>query len=822
MSSDQDFLRQLLATFKVELDERLESLNKSLLELERGGGNTAELIDQIFRDAHSLKGAARAVEIQEMEEVAHAMEALLSDAKQGKALDKTIFSLLYKTLDFFTTAMDARIGGGSVPQADVKGWVARLEKARHEGAAHDAKPARRTRASRPPAATEHPQDPTPSIAAPPPDAPPLETPQRAAPQRAAPRSAAPQRAAPPPHPAPPPPAAATSVPADIPQPVPPRSGDDRRVGADDRRKRDRRLDDALLAKETIRVSTSSLDSLLAQSGELLITKLKIAQLYDELSSIAGMSAHLEKSLAELRKVMRPSTDGGPGTKLLDGAHEKSRSITRTVKRFNKEFVTDTVRLHMLTRELQEDIKKIRMLPVGLVFDNFYRMVRDLCEVKKKQVVMATEGGDCALDKKLIEALKDPMMHLIRNAVDHGIESPEIRAQRGKPPQGRILLSARQKGDTIIITVEDDGAGINVEAVKQKAVKKGLLKAEEADALSQRDMVAYIFKPGFSTAPIIDDISGRGIGLDVVHAGVEKMQGSIDVVTELGSGTKFVMQLPLTVSTFQGLLVKVGGQAFILPITSVEQIKRIGQNEIRKLGSIETIQIDGTPIQITRLAAVMGLPEPERGAQERLTAVIVSSAEKRIAFLVDGLMGEQEVILKTLSRPLLKVRNIAGATILGNGQIVMILNVSELVSAIPGAPIAARAVMPERRVRRKEGKTILVVDDSITTRMLEKNILETAGYHVLLATDGMEALGVLQTESVDLVLSDIEMPHMDGFNLTLKIRSSAQHKELPIILVTSLASPQDKTRGIEAGADAYINKSSFDQGKLLQTIEQLTD
>ncbi|MBI2837696.1 MAG: hybrid sensor histidine kinase/response regulator [Acidobacteria bacterium] len=789
MSSDQDFLRQLLATFKVELDERLESLNKSLLELERGGGNTVELIDQIFRDAHSLKGAARAVEIQEMEEVAHAMEALLSDAKQGKVLDKTIFSLLYKTLDFFTTAMDARIGGGSVPEADVKGWVARLEKARHEGAAHDAKPAKRTRVPKVPPAVEHPQIPAPAI-----DAPPLPAP---------------------------PPATAAPEPAILP-PVPPRTGDDRRVGAEDRRRRDRRLDDALLAKETIRVSTSSLDSLLAQSGELLITKLKIVQLYDELSSIAGLSAHLEKSLAELRKVMRPSTDGGPGTKMLDGAHEKSRSITRTVKRFNKEFVADTVRLHMLTRELQEDIKKIRMLPVGLVFDNFYRMVRDLCEVKKKQVVMATEGGDCALDKKLIEALKDPMMHLIRNAVDHGIESPEIRAQRGKPPQGRILLSARQKGDTIIITVEDDGAGINVEAVKQKAVKKGLLKAEEADALSQRDMVAYIFKPGFSTAPIIDDISGRGIGLDVVHAGVEKMQGSIDVVTELGSGTKFVMQLPLTVSTFQGLLVKVGGQAFILPITSVEQIKRIAQNEIRKLGSIETIQIDGTPIQITRLAAVMGLPEPERGAQERLTAVIVSSAEKRIAFLVDGLMGEQEVILKNLSRPLLRVRNVAGASILGNGQIVMILNVSELVNATPGAPITARAVLPERRVRRKEGKTILVVDDSITTRMLEKNILETAGYHVLLATDGMEALGVLQTESVDLVLSDIEMPHMDGFNLTLKIRSSAQHKELPVILVTSLASPEDKTRGIEAGADAYIIKSSFDQGKLLQTIEQLTD
>ncbi len=799
MSSDQDFLRQLLATFKVELDERLESLNKSLLELEQGGGNTAELIDQIFRDAHSLKGASRAVEIQEMEEVAHAMEALLSDAKQGKVLDKAIFSLLYKTLDFFTTAMDARIAGGSVPEADVKGWVARLEKARHEGAAHDAKPAKRTRASKVPPAVEHPQQPAPA-----PDAP------------------APPRAAPP---APePPPASASPGPGTIPEPppVPLRSGDDRRMGAEDRRKRDRRLDDALLAKETIRVSTSSLDSLLAQSGELLITKLKIAQLYDELASIAGMSAHLEKSLAELRKVMRPSADGGPGTKQLDGAHEKSRSITRTVKRFNKEFVADTVRLHMLTRELQEDIKKIRMLPVGLVFDNFYRMVRDLCEVKKKQVVMATEGGDCALDKKLIEALKDPMMHLIRNAVDHGIESPEIRAQRGKPPQGRILLSARQKGDTIIITVEDDGAGINVEAVKQKAVKKGLLKAEEADALSQRDMVAYIFKPGFSTAPIIDDISGRGIGLDVVHAGVEKMQGSIDVVTELGSGTKFVMQLPLTVSTFQGLLVKVGGQAFILPITSVEQIKRIGQNEIRKLGSIETIQIDGTPIQITRLAAVMGLAEPERGAQERLTAVIVSSAEKRIAFLVDGLMGEQEVILKNLSRPLLRVRNVAGASILGNGQIVMILNVSELVNATPGAPIAARAAIPERRVRRKEGKTILVVDDSITTRMLEKNILETAGYRVLLATDGMEALGVLQTESVDLVLSDIEMPHMDGFNLTLKIRSSAQHKELPVILVTSLASPEDKTRGIEAGADAYIIKSSFDQGKLLQTIEQLTD
>jgi len=805
---DQDFLRQLLGTFKVEMDERVESLNRALLELEAGRGNPADLVDQLFREAHSLKGAARAVEIKEIEEVAHSMEALLSDVKGGRKLTKPMVSALFQSVDFFEKALNARLAGVPLAGDDVKEWVDRIERARSgtvqaparkKASAVVAKPAK--------AGGESPSPP-----------------EAAAPEPALPSVGKVIAAAPPParvkvapHPSPEPAGAAAPTPEDPSEDT--RLPSDRRAGPEDRRRRDRRLDDALLSKETIRVNTAKLDSLLAQAGELLVTKIKIAQLHGEITTaVAGMQ-QLEKLMVEARrKALRtPVAVGVPKTH--DTSYERVRQLNRGLRRILKEFSADTARLHALTRELQEEIKRIRMLPVGLVFDIFYRMVRDLCEAKKKQAVMTTEGGECELDKKLIEALKDPMMHLIRNAVDHGIESPEFRMRRGKPPQGSIHLSARQKGDTIIISVEDDGAGIDIEAVRQKAIRRGLITEEDGANLSERAIINHIFRPGFSTSPIIDDISGRGIGLDVVRASVEKLNGTLDVATFPAAGARFVMHLPLTVSTFQGLLVKVGGQIFILPISSVEQIRRISLEEIRRLGTSETIQINGLPVQVARLAHILGLEAAERRRGERLNAVVLGSAEKQMAYLVDELLGEQEFILKTLSPPLTRVRYVAGATILGNGEIVMILNVPELVNASLDAGVARPA--PVKKAAGKRTKTILVVDDSITTRMLEKNILETAGYHVLLAIDGVDALSVLQSESCDLVLTDIQMPRLDGFELTEKLKATPQHKGLPVILVTGLASPEAKTRGIEVGADAYIVKSSFDQAKLLQTIEQLT-
>ena len=728
MSSDQDFLQQLLATFKVELDERVESLNKSLLALE-GGGDTAELVDQIFREAHSLKGAARAVEIKEIEEVAHVMETLLAEVKNGRPMTKPMFSVLFKSVDFFSAAMTARLAGGSLSEQEVHEFVEKIEKVRSGG---DAAPIKKKTASSkaakagagklvqveqgreapatsesvPSSGTAKKQD-----SEPPPEVATGEESQPSAQTQVVELE-------------PPPPTDPSTLDPDVPK----RMGDNRRAGPEDRRKRDRRLDDALLAKETIRVSTSKLDSLLAQAGELLVAKIKISQLHEDIKGIYSATTQLEKFMAEMRRAMK-SVLNGSSQKMYETGQERARAVSRTMKKFMKVFSVDMSRLHTLTSELQEEIKKIRMLPVGLVFDSFYRMVRDLCEVKKKQVVMTTGGGECALDKKLIEALKDPLMHLIRNAIDHGIESPDIRTRHGKPAQGKLHLSARQKGDIIIISVQDDGTGIDLDAVKQKAIKRGFMSEEEARTFSEREIINHIFKSGFSTSPIIDDISGRGIGLDVVRSAVERMNGTLDVTTIPGAGTTFIMQLPLTVSTFQGLLVRLGGQVFILPISSVEQIRRVSRSDIRRLGTSETIQIEDLPIQLARMARLLGLEESQKPPAEKLVAVILGSVEKRVAFLVDELLGEQEVILKSLSKPIIKVRYVAGATILGSGEIVMILNVAELVNASlqVHAPVRQTAT---RKQSIKRTKTVLVVDDSITTRMLEKNILETAGFHVL--------------------------------------------------------------------------------------------
>ncbi|MBS1245389.1 MAG: CheA signal transduction histidine kinase, partial [Chloroflexi bacterium] len=377
------------------------------------------------------------------------------------------------------------------------------------------------------------------------------------------------------------------------------------------------------------------------------------------------------------------------------------------------------------------------------------------------------------------------------------------------------------GKDVIVSVSDDGAGLDMEAIRRVATRRG--SAGEVQALSEAELAELIFNSGFSTSPIITDVSGRGVGLDVVRRNVEALNGRISINWRPGLGSTFALTLPLTLTSSRGLLVRVSDQPFAIPLSAIERILNLKPEEITPLGGHDTVRYDGRPLILVRLSDVLALPRVPQG-NGHLPVVILAAAERRMAFAVDGLAGEQEVVIKELGQQLARVGGIAGATVMGNGEVTLVLNAADLIKlAMRGerrSVLETMSAMASPELARAKTR-ILVVDDSVTTRTLEKNILEAAGYAVQIAIDGQEALNVIAATGVpDLVISDIFMPRLDGFDLTKRIKGDARTAGVPVILVTSLDSVEDRSRGIEAGADAYIVKSRFDQNNLLETIEQL--
>jgi two-component system chemotaxis sensor kinase CheA len=379
--------------------------------------------------------------------------------------------------------------------------------------------------------------------------------------------------------------------------------------------------------------------------------------------------------------------------------------------------------------------------------------------------------------------------------------------------------SRSEGNKVDILLSDDGGGIDLQALKEACLKREILSTEEADKLADQEMLPLVFQSGVSTSPIITDISGRGLGLTIVREKIEKLGGRVSIETHRHKGTTIRMALPLTVSTFRGVLVTAAERPFIIPTTDVERTVRIKREEIRTVENRDTLSLEGIAIPLVKLSDVLELSERKDEAP-LITVLILESQGKRIGFRVDEILTEQEILIKNMSRPLSRVRNIAAATILGSGKVVPVLNASDLVkSAATSAVRPVKAAAPQAGDEAAK-KSVLVVEDSITSRMLLKNILETSGYLVVTAVDGIDAMTRLKTEKFDAVVSDVDMPRMNGFNLTEKIRGDKKLAELPVVLVTALESREDRERGIDVGANAYIVKSNFDQSNLLETLRRL--
>ena len=755
---DTEFLNRLLEMFRAEADDHLAAMSAGLIELEGAPADVrrAEIVEGIFREAHSLKGAARTVKLAEIEAVCHALESVFAGLKANRAaLSPALLDLLHEALDALGNLLASGAQAGAAARKP-----ALSELVRRLGLA---------------------------LAGPPPNHP--DRPPALPPQEAPPVSAA----------------TGLSVSAK------PGTG-------------------------TIRVDLAKLDAMMRQAEELLGSRLALGQHIAELREAAALLAAWQKKRAKVQPALRlagraleraGATDGGGRREMaktieyLDTEHLLAKALGDRLARLERSSLRDHRALSGMVDNLLRQAKEMHMQPFSSLLDAFPRLARELAGERGKQAELRVQGEKIEIDRRILEEMKDPLTHLLRNCIDHGIEKPPEREKKGKPARGAIAVAVEQKDSgKIEVLFSDDGAGIDIARVKAEAVRQGAISAVEADKLDEQEASALIFRSGVSTSPIVTELSGRGLGLAIVREKVERLGGAIALETGRGAGTAIRILLPLTLATFRGVLVRSGGQPFVIPATSVERVARVATKDILTVENRETVPLGGQAVALVRLDHALGVPRAAtvEPASHALVAVI-GSGSARVAFQVDEVVAEQEVLVKPLGRQLERVRNIAGAGVLGTGQVAPVLNVHDLLksaaklAAAPVAPAAGKAAAAQKR-------SILVVEDSITSRALLKNILEAAGYAVTTAVDGVDAYTALKTAAFDLVVSDVEMPRMDGFDLTAKVRADKQLADLPVVLVTALGTREHRERGIEVGANAYIVKSSFDQSRLLEIIRQM--
>ena len=525
--------------------------------------------------------------------------------------------------------------------------------------------------------------------------------------------------------------------------------------------------------ETIRVGTRHLDTLMTQAGELTVTKIRIAHRLGEIEAIANLWEEWNRDLFTNRFAFSREQQGDVALQGLETFHHYSEKrleqLGHLVKTLQSSLSEDTTRLEQLSSDLEEGIRTLRLLPFATIFNLFPRMVRDLAQQQGKLVELIAEGKDTLADKRLLEEMKDPLMHILRNAIDHGIEPPQERERLGKPTTATIRLRAYQTPTNIVLEISDDGRGLDLDKIKQIAVKRGICGEEELAAMTLNQIQALIFAPGFSTAPLVTEVSGRGVGLDVVQTNVEKLKGTIEVESFPGLGCTLRVNLSITLATAHVLIVQVNQMPYAIPVEFVQIACLIESEEIFPLEGRDTIIRDSQPISIVQLADLLELPPMTSGLTQEtaLSCIILQVGQAQLGIVVDALVDEQDVVIKPQSQLLKRVRNVSGATILGTGDVCMVLNPQDLLKSARSRSQSISSTQTRQLAPTKQ--TVLLVEDSIATRTQEKRILETAGYQVITAVDGLDGLNKLRSHTVDAVVSDVQMPNLDGLGLTAKIR-----------------------------------------------------
>jgi len=753
----------MVAAFLEECAERTEGLSTRLLELEERGHDD-ELIGEIFRDLHTLKGSSGFAGLRKLNRVAHVAEDLIGQLRSGeRAPDRALIDVLLETLESIQAILELARTDQPI-DVDVADLVARLKDpdrpARSRGLDRDGPglPAKSARGAQARIATDA---------------------------------------------------------ADATQ------GSTTAALKPSQRPR---------AQATLRIDFEKVDLLLNLVGEIVLSRgqlnagqesyghtLREVTLFrSRLAGWLGQPAELRATGTD--RAARPwrRAESEAGQALLDDLQR----IERVLSESYGELETNLNRLGLAVGQLRDTVMKLRMVPIARLFTKYQRTVRELSNQLGKQVRVELAGADTELDKVLVERLEDPLLHLVRNAVDHGIESPERRRQSGKSEVGLVRLSASQRGGQIVVVIQDDGAGLDPERLKAKAIEKGLLTEQAADELPDSKAFDLIFHAGFSTANQVSDVSGRGVGMDVVRTTIENLKGGVLVRSNPGAGTDIELRLPLTLAITQVLAVRVGSELVALPLDAVVSAQTLDASELEAVAQSPCVRVSDELIPLLHLGATLGLTrDPGFSEDPQGHVIIVQVGNERLALVVQQVLGRHEVVIKSLGPLLARTPCAAGATLIGD-RIALVVDLLGVAQRLrdhegPSLPTSAR----ETREAPVELGRVLVAEDSDTVRDSLGRELTRAGFKVSTAVDGREALALARSTGFDAVCTDIMMPNMDGYQLIRALRALPEYRSVPIVVLSSKDARIDSLRGLDAGADAYLNKPA-DPGQLIRELSAL--
>jgi two-component system, chemotaxis family, sensor kinase CheA len=806
-----DEFQEILQDFLVESFELIEQLDQDLVELE-SRPDDLDLLNRIFRVAHTIKGASSFLNFDVLTHLTHHMENLLNMARHGDlVIDADVMDVILESIDLMKALLVRIRDSGEDSGLEVNPCVLRLDAVASGTAipsAQAATPAAPVPETPAPAAPleEEPdysgmseeeveaeierliavrqaEDAAKRAAHAPSNSTPEEEPDYSgmseeeveaeierliavrqaedAAKRSNKAQSSEEKTPEPSAPAAPAPvvaASTTAVPkaaSSAPRKVEPKDDAESRGGS--------------AVEQTIRVDVKRLDHLMNLIGELVLGKNRLIKINDDVEERYEGEAFLE----ELNQVV---------------------SI-----------------VSLVTTDLQIAVMKTRMLPIGKVFNKFPRMIRDLSRELNKKIELEITGEETELDKSIVEEIGDPLVHIIRNSCDHGIETPEARLAAGKEEGGTIQLKAYHEGNHIVIQIVDDGKGLDAEMLKLKSIEKGIITEKEADSMSEKEAFGLIFRPGFSTAAQVTSVSGRGVGMDVVKTNIEKLNGMIDIDSEVGQGTSMKLKIPLTLAIIQALLVGVQEEYYAIPLASVLETVRISKDEIYTVESRSVMRLRDEVLSLVHIGDIF---EVERvfDNSEHAYVVVLGLAESKIGLIVDSLVGQEEIVIKSLGEYLKGIEGIAGATIRGDGGVTLIVDVAALMQMAKSvkSTVGQENAESKGRLGAKNSASdycVMIVDDSKTDRTIMRKALEPMGITLIEANDGIEALNLLKQgdHNFDGMLVDIEMPRMDGYTLAAEIKKYNKYKNLPLIAVTSRTGKADRMRGVESGMIEYITK-----------------
>jgi len=763
-----DDMKEIMEDFLVEAFELVEQIDHDLIELE-SNPEDLELLNRIFRVAHTVKGSSSFLNFDILTKLTHHMEDVLNKARRGELkITPDIMDVVLESVDMMKGLLHGIRDSGNDTDVgiEIEDICKRLT-AISEGEAPS------TAASEPAPAAPEPVVETPKEPEPEPvsdenlsnlsDAEveaeierllkvrKAEDQARRAQKAAggeAPKPAAPQA-----------PAASNSAPTPKPAPAKPaEKKEDKKVPAPS--------SGASADEQTIRVEVKRLDHLMNLIGELVLGKNRLLKIYDDVEE----RYEGEKFLEELNQVVSS--------------------------------------LSLVTTDIQLAVMKTRMLPIAKVFNKFPRMIRDLSRELNKQIDLEITGEETELDKSIVEQIGDPLVHMIRNSCDHGIEDSATRLAAGKPEKGTIQLKAYNEGNHIVVEITDDGKGLDADMLKSRSIEKGIITEREADAMSDKEAFGLIFKPGFSTAAKVTNVSGRGVGMDVVKTNIEKLNGIIDIESEVGKGTTMKLKIPLTLAIIQSLLVGAQEEFFAIPLASVLETVRVPIDDIYTIDGKNVLRLRDEVLSLVKLSDIFGVKQVFDGGDQTYV-VVIGVAEAKLGIIVDSLVGQEEIVIKSMGDYLQNIPGIAGATIRGDGRVTLIIDVGMMMEMAKDIKVDIKAsIEASKSVKEKPSDyKVLIVDDSKMDRTIMQKSLAPLGVTIIEATNGVEALAIVKSgeHALDAMLIDIEMPRMDGYTLAGEIRKYSKYRNLPLIAVTSRTSKTDRLRGVEVGMTEYITK-----------------